>query len=240
MPDSFKPPLKEHAGDMKTYGHNFGLSLIEMLVVLAVIAILITMVLRVTTRIDSQGKERLTKSTFSLINSAMEEFSDYGYRHKDYSVYTTNSERDFYRSLIFPPDCNDFPKPEVRVTLENALDTPISIVDGTHDPKYSGSEALYFFLSEVPQCREILGQIDESLITNEDANDQPINIMVDAKPYPFFRVIDPWGTTLRYDYYDETAPFTFDKRKKTKKTFPVITSAGPDEKFNTADDISSR
>ena len=63
---------------------------------------------------------------------------------------------------------------------------------------------------------------------------------------PFTRIIDPWGTTLRYDYYPEYASIILAQwliikyyRDSAKRTFPVITSAGADKQFETADDISN-
>jgi hypothetical protein len=87
-----------------------------------------------------------------------------------------------------------------------------------------------------------LDKIDESLITNLDSNKQPRNISITypsgvLKDYPLSRIIDPWGTTLKYDYYYEVL---IPPDPRQKRTFPVITSAGPDKQFGTADDISSR
>jgi hypothetical protein len=123
--------------------------------------------------------------------------------------------------------------------LEKALDLTgkISIGGGTHDPNFSGSEALYFFLSKVPDSRKTLEKIDSSLITSKDKNKQDMTITVDTKVYPFSRIIDPWGQTIRYDYYDED---DLAKIKESKKVFPVITSAGQDGEFGTDDDITNR
>ena len=87
-----------------------------------------------------------------------------------------------------------------------------------------------------------LDKIDESLLTNLDINKQPRRITItypsgSTKEYPLLRVIDPWGTTLKYDYYDEVL---IPPNPKQKRTFPVVTSAGPDKKFGNTDDISSR
>ena len=70
----------------------------------------------------------------------------------------------------------------------------------------------------------------------------------DARIYPLWRLIDPWGTPLRYDYYVnkvETAKpsqpaVTWSNRIKTIRPFPVIICAGPDREFGTGDDITSR
>ena len=62
---------------MKTRKYKFGLSLVEMLVVVGVIALLVTMVISVASRIDSQSKEKGLKSTFALLEGALEEYREY-------------------------------------------------------------------------------------------------------------------------------------------------------------------
>jgi general secretion pathway protein G len=218
---------------MKRRRHNAGFTLVEMLIVVAVIAILATMVVGLATRIGNKTKEQLVESTIAILNAALEQFHDYGY-----SYLSPYSEFDF------PLDCNGFTQAELETTLGNALGTTVQISGGTHKNEYSGSEALYFFLSRVPECRAALDKIDGSLITNEDSSGNKLLINIGGVEYPLIRVVDPWrehgtttktGKTLRYDYYDEK---TVDP--KTKRNFPVITSAGPDGIFDTADDISSR
>jgi len=118
--------------------------------------------------------------------------------------------------------------------------TVLIMPPGVHnDPNYSGSEALYFFLSRVPASRQTLDKIDDSLITNEGSGKQPMEIHIaflgGPKIFPLLRIIDPWGTTLHYDYYNE---LTLDP--KSKRTFPEIISAGPDRIFGTGDDITNR
>ena len=221
----------EQAKAMKSYKHKTGLTLVEMLIAVAIIAILATMVIGIAARINSQGKEQLTENTFALLDAALGQFQDYGYnyRHSDYDGFE------------FPLDCNDFDEGELETTLENALGLNVGSVRisrGDHDPNYSGSEALYFFLSRVPESRKTLDKIDSSLITDEDFEGRHLEISVDGKVYPLLRIIDPWGRTLRYDYYNEKGSLA--DKKESKRTFPVITSTGPDRTFGTGDDISSR
>ena len=226
---------------MKSYKHKTGVTLVEILVVVAIIAILVSMVIGIAARIDTQGKERLTKNTFALLDAALSQFQDYGYsyKHSDYA------------GLNFPLDCNDFDKDDLENALENALGLSagsVEITGGTHEPNYSGSEALYFFLSRVPESRKTLDKIDKSLITNKDFYGNDLKLVIDGTEYPLLRIVDPWrergattniGKTLRYDYYYEDES-DFKKRKESKKTFPVITSAGPDKSFGTTDDITNR
>ena len=198
-----------------------------MLIVVAIIAILAAMIIGIAARINKQGDERLTENTFALLNAALGQFQDYGYnyRHLDYDGFE------------FPLDCNDFSQGELETTLENALGLnagSVEIGGGDHEQDYSGSEALYFFLSRVPESRKTLDKIASSLITNEDSDGDNMEISVDGKEYSLLRIIDPWGETLRYSYYkDEDKP-------EERRNFPVITSAGPDRSFGTADDIASR
>lgn len=224
---------------MKRYEHRTGLTLVEMLIVIAIIAILAVMAVSVATRIENRAKEHLAESTFALLNAALTQFADYGYQYKNAN----------YSEYKFPLDCTGFPfggaPPfDIQTTLVNALGaTSVTIGVGVHDPNYSGSEVLYFFLSQVPESRQTLDKIDRKLVTNLGIDGQPMKITIgsgaDAKDYPLFRVIDPWKTPLRYDYYDEWQ-LDVDKRNNSKRAFPVITSAGPDGKFDTSDDIKSR
>jgi len=216
---------------MKSYENKTGLTLVEMLIVVAIVVILTTMVIGLAGRVNDQSKERLTKSTIAILTAALRQFHDYEYRYKDLT----------YSGFDFPLDCNEFPQPVLEATLASALGAVAApITPGAHHPSYSGCEALYLLLSQVSECRKTLDKIDESLITNLGFDKQPRNITVTyaggvPKVYSLLRVIDPWGTTLKYDYYDEV---TLDPR--SKRTFPVITSAGPDKRFGTTDDISSR
>ena len=210
---------------MKSYKHKYGVTLVEMLIVLAIIALLTSMVVGIAGRISNQSKEQLTRNTFALLNAALEQFRDYEYNYPH-----TN-----YSGLKFPLDCNDYPVAALQTTLSDALGAAnVLITGGTHNPAYSGSEVLYFFLSRVPESRKTLDKIDSSLITNRDDNGNRMKIAIDiggvVRVYPLLRIIDPWGETLRYSYYDGIV----------LRTFPVITSAGPDRDFNTPDDITSR
>ncbi|MGA2679840.1 MAG: prepilin-type N-terminal cleavage/methylation domain-containing protein [Sedimentisphaerales bacterium] len=237
---------------MKTRAYKTGFTLVEMIVVIAIIAILISMVVTIAKRIDDQGKERLTKGTITLLGSALEQFRDFGYEYKSTD----------YAGLVFPLDCNGYnltstsPYPNLPATLQSALGLSATNIYfsgavGTYNPTFSGSEALYFILRQVPDCRDTLDKIDKSLLTNKDPNGNSITITIGASPaLPFTRIVDPWGTTLRYDYYPEYADYILANpggswqkylsyRNSALKTFPVITSAGPDKQFDTADDISN-
>jgi prepilin-type N-terminal cleavage/methylation domain-containing protein len=199
-------------------------TLVEMLVVIAIVAILASLVIGIASRIEAREKEKHCRSTLALLTTALAQFHEYGfnYKHSDYTACT------------FPLDCNDFLTDDIKSTLGDALGVGagnVSIPDP--NASYSGNEVMYLLLSMVPASRATLGKIDKKLMVSRDAT-----ITIDGKVYPLLRIIDTWGTELRYDCYDESK--TGVERDKSKRNFPVITSAGPDRKFDTTDDITSR
>jgi prepilin-type N-terminal cleavage/methylation domain-containing protein len=222
---------------MKRRQNKTGVTLVEILVVVAIIAILVTIVISIASRTDIQGKEQLTKNTIALLTAALGEFRDYGYHYSDSN----------YANFKFPLDCNNFSQSKLENELGYALGTTTAITPsvGAHSDANSGCEAMYFFLSRVPESRQTLGKIDGKLITNLGIDGSSMEITVnpgvDEKKYPLFRVIDPWGETLRYSYYDNGQEgSTGEPPLSSPRTFPVITSAGADKTFGTADDIASR
>lgn len=54
-----------------------GLTLVEMLVVVAIVAILATIVLNVAGHIDTQSKQRAMEASFALLDGALEQYYDY-------------------------------------------------------------------------------------------------------------------------------------------------------------------
>jgi hypothetical protein len=84
------------------------------------------------------------------------------------------------------------------------------------------------------------------LKSDHKADEDYLKIIVDSannRSYPWIRVVDPWGTPLRYDYYSndvEEPSLTFVQRGQTIRSLPLITSAGPNKQFDTSDDITNR
>jgi prepilin-type N-terminal cleavage/methylation domain-containing protein len=224
-------------------------TLVEMLVVVAIVAILTTMVIGIASRIENREKEKHCRSSLALLTTALAQFHEYGFNYKNPN----------YSAFNFPLDCNDFPTADVEGRLKVALGAwRVQIYAGTgaHDPNYSGDEVMYLLLSMVPASRQTLGKIDGKLVTNL-LDGQPMKITIfgseadSGKVYPLFRVVDPWGTALRYDCYQDWDDYHIDHPgstwgayiayiKDNRRHFPLVTSAGPDKKFDTDDDIRSR
>jgi prepilin-type N-terminal cleavage/methylation domain-containing protein len=61
---------------MKRYRYKYGLTLVEILVVVAIIAILATMVIGICSHISNQSKEQGLESTFALLESALQEYNE--------------------------------------------------------------------------------------------------------------------------------------------------------------------
>lgn len=57
--------------------NKMGFTIVEMLIVVAVIAILAAMVAGLAGRFDTQSKERALKSTFALLDASLQEYYDY-------------------------------------------------------------------------------------------------------------------------------------------------------------------
>jgi prepilin-type N-terminal cleavage/methylation domain-containing protein len=221
--------------------YHRGLTLIEMLVVVGIIAILLATIIVVTRRVEGQSQENMLANTFAILESALGQFYDYEFRYPSP-----------YAEFRFPLDCSDFSLLTLQTTLAGATGATTVLITN-HDEaaeadparkleylQYSGCEVMYFFLSQVPEARQALSGISSALVTNKNMYGNDIQIVVNGRlPEPLLRVVDPWGTTLRYDYYDERLP-SVAGWLRTRRSFPVLVSAGPDRQFGTADDISSK
>lgn len=220
-----------------------GLTLIEILLAVTIVAILATLVITTVVRIDNRNKEELAKGLMGTLNAALSEFRDYKYAYRLDSIPDA-CELAFYRSLKFPPDCNDYTVSQIEIVIEDILDLSSAdvVITGNNDPCDSGCEVMYFFLQRIPSSRAILSKIDESMLSDLGSDDQPMKIGVNNRENRFIHIVDPWGTTLNYDYYvnEQEDTLDYDERAETIRTFPLITSAGPDKEFGTDDDIYNR
>jgi len=122
---------------MRTHEYKQGLTLIEMVIVVGIIAMLATMTIGLISRFDNQAKERGLTSTFSLLEDALQEYYEYtdGFPEQpemDFTNAATHSEY-LYQELYSIPDS--------RSILEKIKDSLIKNENGTtetppeiHDP----------------------------------------------------------------------------------------------------------
>ena len=61
---------------MKDCKQKSGVTLVEILVVVVIVGILAGMVIGLARRIDNQGKERLVRNSFEILNCALEHYRD--------------------------------------------------------------------------------------------------------------------------------------------------------------------
>jgi prepilin-type N-terminal cleavage/methylation domain-containing protein len=196
---------------MKRKQNKTGLTLVEILVAIAIIAILAAGLYSVSNYIEKQAKAKLTESTIETLSAAIEQYHD------------------FYGKFPFLADKN-YGEPNLQTDVNgvvvNKTGNPLSAPD--YNDIYASSEALYYFLNKFPDGREIVGSINRSLLTNKDYKNTEYFIRIGTVDYPLIHIIDVWQHPLRYTYKDGD-------------NFPLIISAGPDKDFNTpADNISSK
>jgi prepilin-type N-terminal cleavage/methylation domain-containing protein len=114
---------------MNTRRYKQGLSLLEMLIVVGLIALLATMVISVASRIDNQSKEKGIESVFALLEGALEEYKEFqgdfpGQPVRDFTNAAAHSEY-LYGELYSVPGS--------RKILEKISDSLIKNNFGTAD-----------------------------------------------------------------------------------------------------------
>jgi len=184
-----------------------GLTIVEILVAIAIVALLAAGLYSVGSYVETQSKITLTESTIETLVATLDEYHDfYGkfpfkadetYNQNDLESTGTNGIGGFVRAYV-----ND-------VNQEDS---------GSHKDEYSSIEAMYYFLNKCPSSKKIVNSINRSLLTNKGNPNEEFRVGI----YPLVRVIDPWGKALRYTYEQDN-------------NFPVITSAGPNKDFGDND-----
>lgn len=187
-----------------------GFTLVEVMVVVAVAAIMVSLLVVAGQTIRTQSQKELAASTISILVTALEQYHDF-----------------YDRFPEFPPGGFAEDYQFSATELAELLAGPGATIEGgRYIPAFASSSAVYYYLRKVPASRKILGSIADSLVTSYGADGSERLVLVAAdvgdEPAVLARVIDPWGTPLRYRYDAEWS-------------FPEITSAGPDGKFHEPD-----
>jgi prepilin-type N-terminal cleavage/methylation domain-containing protein len=90
---------------MRTYKDKDGLTLIEMVVVIGIIAMLVAMIIGLTSHFENQTKEKGLNCTFALLEGALQEYYDYrdAFPDPNLAPYSTHSAA-LYGQLNATPD----------------------------------------------------------------------------------------------------------------------------------------
>ena len=101
-------PVRQ-AESMKAHKNKHGLSLIEILVAVAIVAILVSITIGIVSGIDNQNDEKELESTFALLDGALGEYYDYwkGFPDPNKPPYTTHSAA-LYNQLRSTPGADEY------------------------------------------------------------------------------------------------------------------------------------
>lgn len=199
---------------MKRNQKTNGLTIAEILVAIAIVALLAAGLYSVSSYVETKSKITLTESTIETLAAAIDEYHD------------------FYGKFPFKADTS-YGRGELEANNSNGLNGNVSVKDGVvgdYNDSYASIEALYYFLNKCPNSKKIVNSINISLITNKDNKNREYFFTPTGggQTYPLMHIIDAWKTPLRYTY-------------EQGDNFPVITSAGPDRDFGKKEDnITSR
>lgn len=208
-----------------------GFTLVEILVVLAVIVILIAASVRVGQYVRIKAQIELVQSALGVIDTALQQYYDdvgaFPFECKDGD--NNNVPDDFRRA-----DLQTQIQAKTGATMVTISHDLNETTGGNQAVDAASSAGLWWFLNQAPNSRKILDALSPELITtlkpNSAADRLTISITLSGlvETRDLARIVDVWGVSLWYRY-DSAAD-----------TFPTVISAGPDRRFGTADDIQNR
>ena len=115
---------------MEIYKNNHGLSLIEIVVTIAVIAILAAITISIVSRMDNQNNEKALANTFALLDGALEEYYEYwnGFPDPNLVPYTSSSSA-LYGQLSSTPGVKKYLEGISEDLIDNDTDGTVYISD---------------------------------------------------------------------------------------------------------------
>jgi prepilin-type N-terminal cleavage/methylation domain-containing protein len=232
-----------------------GFSLVEMLVVLAITSALILVMIKVAGYVITKARERNTESTIKILCSAMEQYreinpnnqdpfprSPYWYGPAPITGIPPGQPSNIAQFMVFllPPNSN-WVDMNNRWLGVGSLYQPGNNNNVDHTQRQAGGEkfvsadtienyreanlsieVLYYTLMQQAESADLLKRLPVSSTANYDKDEA-----VAGNNVPLIEVIDAWKIPLRYRYMGS-------------RNFPLVSSAGPDGRFDTADDILSK
>ncbi len=155
-----------------------GFSLVELIVVIAIISVLVTLGVGGGKRLKLQAERRLATGGILIIVTALELY------------YDDEGSFPFAADISYE-----------QANFEN--DTTVTVTTGTVEDEYWSSQALYYFLTRSVNSNEIIAKLSSKLVTNTDESGLPIVATIPYRTGPdvdLLRFVDPWGKSLRYTY----------------------------------------
>ena len=113
---------------MESCRYKKGVTLIEMLIVVSMIALLVSIALGAVEVIDRQAKKQVTKSTFQLIETALQEYHEFSDSYPN-SVQMETDSMSLYEALSTVPNSRKTLQSSANFTVKNKGGTP-QICDG--------------------------------------------------------------------------------------------------------------
>ena len=153
-------------------GARGGFTLTEVLIVVAILALMAVGLVGVTNYVNTQGNVALTRQCLLMLSAAVEDFyTETGhFPIKDTDWVNRNDP-------IILPGC--------RLAGATSSGTPAS------------DELLYLQLSLLPQTRKIISKLPGKLLAAPHNN---ITVTLGGQQTPYLRsIVDPWGLPLDYD-----------------------------------------
>ena len=234
----------EKTAGMEVRKRQAGFTLIEILVVVAIIILLATGMVKVAQTVRTNTQERVTKGTISLLVSALGEYKNFHDRGSGFEFPVEPDVWDFF---------TDDSRPNMGLidALSEFFDENLVYDSGNHNNyvwkdmdllnadqqngrrmALASIEFLYCVMEDVPGCKAIIEKLAADVAVNDD-ND---SVIIKGQAKPLLEVNDAWGHPLWYTVRGERNLLAAPPQPGN---FPVIASAGPDGLFNTADDIVS-
>ncbi|MDO8304038.1 MAG: hypothetical protein Q7T18_12445 [Sedimentisphaerales bacterium] len=209
-----------------------GLTMVEILLAVAILALLAGGMFFVSGKVREQANIRLTESTLAVLDTALEQYYDY--------------------DKSYPPDVNYASAGNTRdiIAALGAAGAPAVSPAATGYGMYNDAcsvEVAYYYLHRVPQSRAVLSKLPDTAVSAKavklDGSDKPLpsrvfdpNVVITITgvgDVGLFRVVDAWNMPLQYIHYRANIAIE-------STNFPLLRSAGPDKKFGTTDDIVNR
>ena len=204
-------------------------TLVEILVVIAIIAVLLGMAVAVGNHVRTNAEIKNTKTTIEMLATALREYE------RLQGANTVEFPREpFNHATAYPwefaavveccigaggtGDQHEIAPARWREYNDLLLEQQQMLLAAR-----GSIEVLYYYLAQEPDCQAILGRLPDEMVTNDD-NDA-VTIGIDL-PTPLLEVNDAWGRPIRYE-------------TRGAGNFPVLTSAGVDGLFDNADDLIS-